>query len=189
MEPTEEPAIDFLETAANQPRAIRVWWYPGDLTGHEFVYPKEQAIRLARSSSSSVLTTETGTDTESMKTADLSRVDASGAMTAEGGTSSTETAEATTGTSTQASDSDTQTATTAAGSETERETVGTSGQQESDTTASVGTMGEQESDTRGSRPVRRTLPKTASSLELFGLIGLFSCAAAASLRMFGAVRR
>jgi hypothetical protein len=166
MEPTEEATVEFLETAANQPRAIRVWWYPGDLTGHEFVYPKEQAIRLARASTATVLTTETGTDTETMRTAELSRVDASGTLTAEGRASTT----------TQTAETRTETETTTARAEMEtRETVGTSGAQETEATATTST--------------RRSLPKTASPLELFGLIGLLSCAAAASVRVFSSVRR
>lgn len=58
MTPTEEPKVDFMETAENAPPAIRKWWYPGDTIGHEFVYPKDQAMRLARATRTPVLMTE-----------------------------------------------------------------------------------------------------------------------------------
>src|SRR5262249_45171290 len=48
----------FLETPVETPAAIQSWWYPGLTTGHEFIYSRDQALRLAKSSSTGVLTDE-----------------------------------------------------------------------------------------------------------------------------------
>src|SRR5688572_2480078 len=47
FEPTSTPEVRFMETPAGTPAAIRTWWYPGQRTGYEFIYPKEQARPLA----------------------------------------------------------------------------------------------------------------------------------------------
>ena len=74
FEPASTPEV-FMETASGVPPAIRTWWYPGDRTGFEFIYPKEQARHLAVSASQPVLTTQAQTTTtEQTNTADLSRV-------------------------------------------------------------------------------------------------------------------
>jgi hypothetical protein len=83
-EPSAEPEVRFMETAEGTPAAIKAWWYPGNTTGWEFIYPKEQALRLAKATSGSVLTTTSAENdtTEKMKTADLARVTGSGGETA-----------------------------------------------------------------------------------------------------------
>ena len=79
FEPAPAPEIRFMETAAGLPAAVRTWWYPGERTGYEFVYPKDQARRLAQGASEPVLTTETAsTTTEQTNTANLARVSAAG---------------------------------------------------------------------------------------------------------------
>jgi hypothetical protein len=80
-EATAEPEVRFMETAANVPAAIKTWWYPGNPTGWEFIYPKEQALRLAGMATQPVLTPARAGDatTEEMKTLDLARVDSAGA--------------------------------------------------------------------------------------------------------------
>jgi len=83
-EASAEPEIRFMETAEGMPPAIKAWWYPGNTIGWEFIYPKEQAIRLAKGQSGSVLTTASAQNdtTEEMKGADLARVTGSGGETA-----------------------------------------------------------------------------------------------------------
>ena len=56
-EPAAEPEIRFMETAEGTPAAIKAWWYPGNTIGWEFIYPREQALKLAKRASGSVLTT------------------------------------------------------------------------------------------------------------------------------------
>jgi LPXTG-motif cell wall-anchored protein len=47
LEPTGETVMNFHEKPAGQPVALKAWFYPGDNFGQEFVYPREEAIRLA----------------------------------------------------------------------------------------------------------------------------------------------
>lgn len=53
LEPASSPEVHFMETASGTPAAIRTWWYPGERRGYEFIFPKEQARRLAMGASQS----------------------------------------------------------------------------------------------------------------------------------------
>ena len=57
--PAVDPELSFIETAADMPHAIRTWWHPGESIGYEFLYPREQAERLARGSGTAVRSVET----------------------------------------------------------------------------------------------------------------------------------
>lgn len=46
--PAEQTIVRFEERAAGSPQAIKIWFYPHKTYGHEFVYPKNQAIELAK---------------------------------------------------------------------------------------------------------------------------------------------
>ena len=148
----EEPEVRFMEAAANQPPAVRTWWYPGRTIGHEFIYPKGQARKLAAAQSESVLAADTElTNTEDMRTADLSRIDAEG--------KETEVAVRTSETSRTTAQAETRTA---------------------QTTPAPSTRARVETP-RVEEP-RTALPATASALPLVGLIGLASLAGAALIR-------
>jgi hypothetical protein len=54
LRPAGKPIITFDETPAGSPEAVKAWFYPGDDYGHEFVYPKSKAVRLAKSSNTPV---------------------------------------------------------------------------------------------------------------------------------------
>ena len=75
--PSDEPQVRFLETPAangvSASNAIKIWFYPGTSTGHEFIWPRDKAVQLAKASGEAVLTTKT--DDES---SELSRVDGAG---------------------------------------------------------------------------------------------------------------
>src|SRR6266849_3896204 len=45
--PSDETIVTFHEPPAGAPQAIKTWFYPGETTGFEFIYPKEQAMRIA----------------------------------------------------------------------------------------------------------------------------------------------
>ena len=83
---SDEPVVLFSERASGSPQAIKVWFYPGNRVGNEFVYPKSQAMRIAKETRQSVLamnddSTNAGTAgeiPESMKTAELGRFDENG---------------------------------------------------------------------------------------------------------------
>ena len=40
MEPSDKPIVLFSERASGSPQAVKVWYYPGETIGNEFVYPK-----------------------------------------------------------------------------------------------------------------------------------------------------
>jgi hypothetical protein len=52
---TDRTVITFEERPAGEPQAIKAWFYPGDLSGQEFVYPKQRAIELARITNEPIL--------------------------------------------------------------------------------------------------------------------------------------
>jgi LPXTG-motif cell wall-anchored protein len=64
--------VRFFETPANMPPAIQTWWFPGTRTGHEFIYPKDVAMTLAKTNKG-VLTTE-----GDARTGELARLSSSG---------------------------------------------------------------------------------------------------------------
>lgn len=82
-EVTDDTVITFAERASTRPPAIRYWFYPGKNIGHEFVYPKAQAMQIAAASNQPVQSTTSPTGTvEEMKTAEVTAVSSSDAQTA-----------------------------------------------------------------------------------------------------------
>jgi len=76
---SNEAEVRFLEASAGTPPAIKTWWYPGERTGYEFIYPKQQARRIAQRTRQSVLTTRNDTTTtQETDTTDLTRVSPGG---------------------------------------------------------------------------------------------------------------
>lgn len=48
LTPTTETVLTFAERPEGSPPALKAWFYPGDHYGLEFVYPKTEAMRLAK---------------------------------------------------------------------------------------------------------------------------------------------
>ena len=195
VEPAEEPEVRFMEAEANTPPAIRTWWYPGRSIGHEFIYPKDHARRLAARQSEGVLTVSDDAATEEqMRTAELARIDKEGreaAVNAEMRAENTQaerTAEQTARSAEQTARSAESTPAPATAERTaepmaraqttpERTTAAPTSAQERDTTRSADT-------TPAADAQRRTeLPRTASPLPLFALLGLGSLIGAGALRL------
>ena len=165
FEPASAPEVRFMETAAGMPAAIKTWWYPGERTGYEFIYPKEQARRLAMGASQPVLTTQAQTTTtEQTNTADLSRVASSGQET-------------------QLNDSAAPTAATPTG--------GTQEGQIASSSISIPTINSTGRECSPRRPRRvcaagRTqLPRTASQLPLVAMVGTVALVSATLLKFWG----
>jgi len=57
LQATDKTVITFRERPAGEPEALRAWFYPGRNWGEEFVYPKAQAIALAKETNTPVLFT------------------------------------------------------------------------------------------------------------------------------------
>jgi len=81
LEPADKPVVLFSERPVGLPPAIKAWFYPGRTIGDEFVYPKRQAIEIARASHTTVLaSTEESRESDRMKSMEVGRVNESGEM-------------------------------------------------------------------------------------------------------------
>jgi hypothetical protein len=72
MTPPNDSEIRFMETSAQVPPPVKTWWYAGRSIGYEFIYPRQQALQLAKSTSEPILTTTT--ETADLADAELSRI-------------------------------------------------------------------------------------------------------------------
>jgi hypothetical protein len=54
----DETVVTFGERPVGSPQALKVWFYPGSTIGEEFIYPKNQALDIARANHTTVLTAE-----------------------------------------------------------------------------------------------------------------------------------
>ena len=54
LRPAGKPIITFDETPAGSPEVVRAWFYPGENYGHQFVYPKQKAVALAKANNTPV---------------------------------------------------------------------------------------------------------------------------------------
>jgi len=84
LEPADEPLILFSERAAGSPQAVKVWFYPGERIGNEFVYPKSQALAIAKANKTTVLAVADNTSSSTYKTAEVGRFDDRGVWQPEG---------------------------------------------------------------------------------------------------------
>ncbi len=78
-DPVKDATVSFYESPRGTPAAVKSWWYPGESIGYQFIYPREQAKQIAKSTTQPVLTTKSeSTKNEETRTAELSRVDKNG---------------------------------------------------------------------------------------------------------------
>ena len=191
--PTDDPQVRFMETpsqAANggaTTNAIKIWFYPGNSVGHEFIYPRSQALQIAARTGQSVLTTKS--EGEVAESSELTRVDRNGVdteanMTAQASPENgqqTTTAQATTTeqtTTAQTTASTQQTTTEQQPAPEQREQVGAiTGGQASQPSRDMTASTSQDTTTR-----RTNLPRTAGVLPLLALIGAGSLAGSRMLR-------
>lgn len=183
-EVTGDTIVTFRETAAGATPAVQFWYYPGEKSGKEFVYPKDQAMRIAARTGATVQSVEgdisagaeiTPITPGAAQTTPRTGLDAAApanepAPAAEPVTSNAETVRdtqsAVAGTDPAAAGNDAAlSAAATAARDREQAAVGTSGQQQDSSAA-------------------RELPQTASPLALTGLLGLLSLVGAAGLRAF-----
>jgi hypothetical protein len=152
LEPSDKPVVLFSERASGSPQAVKVWYYPGDKIGNEFVYPKSQAMRIARETHTRVLATndepkatasKAGEIPVEMKSAAVGYFDENGNWQ----------------------------------SEADRPVV-----MSNPPTQTARAETSQNAGTSGSRPARQHLPRTASSLALFELLSGLSMAGGFAVR-------
>jgi hypothetical protein len=184
--PADEPQVRFMETPAQAAsgaagsNAIKIWFYPGTSTGHEFIYPREQAMRIASRTGQSVLTTKTEESIEAstVADADLTRIDRGGAdTTVDMSNRSTETTTAQTTTAQAEVSQPTQT-NPVPSPETDRTPTTTAPAR----TAESQPMTDRTTTERTARVDREALPNTAGVLPLLALIGLGSLVGSRLLR-------
>jgi hypothetical protein len=187
LEATGDTVVTFRETDAKSTPAVQFWYYPGERIGKEFIYPKDQAQRIAKRTGTGVLTEEGRVNAEGQIAAADDKPEASpepAATAADSGIgvvegsgpppepaveAKTETAvEARAETRAARAPEPAPTPRTAAPPAAAERPVGTSGQQEA----------------APAQTTRNELPATASPLALSGLLGLLSLIGAAGIRAF-----
>jgi hypothetical protein len=84
LDAPDENVVMFNERPVGSPKAIQVWFYPGDRVGEEFVYPRKQATSIAKATHKGVLATSDDTlaDVSAARRAAVGRVDENGNMKA-----------------------------------------------------------------------------------------------------------
>jgi len=189
LEPSNDPVVLFSERASGSPQAIKVWFYPGNRVGNEFVYPKTQAMRIAKQTHQSVLatnddSTSAGTAGEipnAMRSAELGRFDENGNWQSDNKTvavngNASADAQATRADRTAAAPPNrpvTAPAPTASAADAPVARADTSARA-NDSNRPAGTS--------GARATRKSLPRTSSSLALFELLSGLSLAGGLGLR-------
>ena len=59
LTPTSDNVMKFTERPGAAPDALKAWFYPGENSGQEFVYPKARAVELAQVTHESIPAVET----------------------------------------------------------------------------------------------------------------------------------
>ena len=78
MRRTGKTEFQFWETPEGQPKALRAWFYPGDVVGDEFAYPKNMSTQIAAYSKTTVPTATYTESTEDLAKSQVNTVDESG---------------------------------------------------------------------------------------------------------------
>ncbi len=162
-----KPVVTFMEMPEGVTPAVKYYFYPTDLTGKEFIYPKDQALKLAASSKQPVLATDT--DVTKGGEAHVFTVEPSGAEATYDANASTKDQQA-------AASAPAEPAAPAAGSRP------TDLSADPDRTA-TGTSGAANQNPAPRQQASSELPKTASPLPLIGLLGLMALAGGFGLRL------
>ena len=180
-----DTVVTFRETSAASTPAVQFWYYPGEKIGKEFIYPKDQALRIAQRTGATVQSEGgpvTATANAEVSAEPAATVADAGVVQGSGVPAETSTAVGISGSGRN-----------------ETEVVGTSGRNETEVSG-TGTSGSgdqvaadsnvrQESTIAQSNPnadsgATRELPATASPLALSGLLSLLSLAGAFGIRAF-----
>jgi hypothetical protein len=166
QEVTGDTVVTFRETNAGATPAVQFWFYPGEKIGKEFIYPKDQALRIAGRTGEGVLT-EGG------------RVSAETTASAE--TASAETEIAAVGTT------DAEREPSAADSRSGIGVVEGSGlpDEQANSERAVGTTGRADSSAvQNTQYAQNELPRTSSPFALGSLLAALALGGAAAIRLF-----
>lgn len=58
LQPSDKTVLVYAERPAGEPQALEAWFYPGDNSGQQFVYPKLKAAELSRLNNTTVPSSE-----------------------------------------------------------------------------------------------------------------------------------
>jgi hypothetical protein len=198
QEVTGDTVVTFRETSSASTPAVQYWYYPGEKIGKEFIYPKDQAMRIAQRTGATVQTEEgpvTASGQASISTEQGSAQASVSADTQDSSAQASAAAEPAQEQTSVSAEAGAQSSGVVEGSglpESQRETAGTSGQSDQ---VAVGTSGSADANVRQESTVAQNdvnrdsdavseLPATASPLALSALLGLLSLAGAAGIRSF-----
>jgi hypothetical protein len=185
-EVTGDTVVTFRETSAASTPAVQFWYYPGEKIGKEFIYPKDQALRIAQRTGATVQTEE-GPVTASAEAsiaaepAKETAVAESGVVEGSGLPESQTTAVGVSGSG--------RNETEVVGTSSRRNETEVSGTAGSGDQVATDSNVQQQSTIAQSSPApdsgaTRELPATASPLALSGLLSLLSLAGAFGIRAF-----
>ena len=209
QEVTGDTVVTFRETSAASTPAVQYWFYPGEKIGKEFLYPKDQALRIAQRTGATVQTEEgpVGAGAAQASTDNAPAATEPASATAAEASPAPEKAETTASAAKQGSGvvdgpglpEERSTVSGISGSgRSETEVTGTSGRNETAVAGTSGSGSQAPTDSNArpestiaqanppsDRPApAQELPATASPLALSALLGLFSLAGAAGIRSF-----
>jgi hypothetical protein len=194
-----KPVVMFREMPEGVTPAIHYFYYPTDLRGKEFIYPKEQAVKIAAATHETVLATDT--DVEKGGEAHVFRVEPNGTESQydQHATASNTKDKAETSSASAASEPASGSATASLNSKSDLNNSPASGppstaannrpsNPDTQVTGTSGSYSQSQSTTAAQTPAPRQqasseLPKTASPYALFGFLGLLSLAGGFGLRL------
>lgn len=58
LQPSDKTVLFYAERPRGEPQALEAWFYPGDNSGQQFVYPKSKATELSRLNNTTVPSSE-----------------------------------------------------------------------------------------------------------------------------------
>jgi len=178
-EVTGDTVVTFRETSAASTPAVQFWYYPGEKIGKEFIYPKDQALRIAQRTGATVQSDDGPVTASAQASVAAEPV---GVVEGSGLPESQSTAVGISG----SGRNETEVVGTSGRNETEVSGTGTSGS--GDQVATDSNVRQEstiaQSNTNADRNATRELPATASPLALSGLLSLLSLAGAFGIRAF-----
>jgi len=183
-EVTGDTVVTFRETSAASTPAVQFWYYPGEKIGKEFIYPKDQALRIAQRTGATV-------QTEEGPVSATAQAEVAAEPAAEPAPETT-VADSSVVEGPGLPDSQSTAVGVSGSGRSETEVVGTSGRNETEVSGS-GDQGATEvrrestvaqSQAPSNQGAVSELPATASPLMLSGLLGLLSLAGAVGIRSF-----
>jgi hypothetical protein len=174
-----KPVVTFMESPEGVTPAVKYYFYPTDLTGKEFIYPKDQALKIAAATHQPVLATDT--DVTKGGEAHVFTVEPSGAEAAYDANATARVD------ADRKVDTDDRNQQSAAGSPAQPAAPAASNRPtdlsaDRDRTA-TGTSGVADQNPAPRQQASSALPKTASPLPLIGLLGLMALAGGFGLRL------